>query len=287
MILRYGDTGRQVEDLHNRLIEVGHLFKGRYIDGVAHYDRVTDTTIRRIQRDAAIAVDGIYGPQTQGVLDDLAMRTIEDSRPKGALLDQMPHGYKGDRASWSVLKRALRYQELGAREMGGNNRGRFVRHFFETAGSPGRGDWCSAFVCTAAKEALGEDTPLNPAVWVTALYVRALGAGIFRYTTQGAALVEAVTGERVDPALIDHEPQLPPGACCIEMHWTIDQPHRWKTWKGFVIPGHTYLVHHREEDSPYYFTLEGNVGRAPAYVGPLMRRVDDADLLGYFKWSKS
>lgn len=289
MILRYNDTGEDVEALQQQLVDIGYLTKLRLIDEVPTYDRLVDTTIRRIQRDAGIKVDGIYGPDTAQAIEGLgsyAAASLRDICP----LDAMPNPEEigdgwGVRAGWPVLRTALHFMERGARELGKNNRGGFVQHFFEAAGSPGHGDWCAAFVSTCAIQAIGRRRmPLKPAVWVTALYVRALGAGIFRYTPQGAALVEAVTGEAVDPALIDEDVDLRPGDACIEMHWTIDQPQRWKTWKGYVIPGHTYLVHHKEQEALYYYTIEGNLGAYPAYVGPFMRRTDDGDLLGYIRW---
>lgn len=284
-MIRYGDQGAKVEALCNQLVSLGHLTHVRTINGPATYDHVVRTTIKRIQKAAGVKVDGIVGPVTQRIVDGL------EYDPAVVRLDYTPPLHMaGCASSWKVLQEALDYQERGAREVDedgdghGNNEGPWVRHFLSVV-RDGTGDWCGGFVSRCAHDALGDTMPIRPFIWVWAGYVRALSAGIFRYTPQGAELAEMAEGKRVPERLIDDAVNLRPGDAFIETHFTKRSPeHKWKVYKGRIQPGHVGLVHHREEDSTTFYTIEGNVGRSPAYVGPQQRDIRDLDILGYWRW---
>lgn len=63
MILRYGDTGREVADLQRRLIAHGYRLEQNHI-----YDAATAAVIKALQTRGRLVVDGIYGPKTEAYL---------------------------------------------------------------------------------------------------------------------------------------------------------------------------------------------------------------------------
>lgn len=63
MILRFGDTGREVADLQRRLIANGYRLEQTHI-----YDDVTLAVVKRLQARGRLVADGIYGPKTDAYL---------------------------------------------------------------------------------------------------------------------------------------------------------------------------------------------------------------------------
>lgn len=63
MILRYGNTGRDVADLQRRLIANGYRLEQSHI-----YDEATVAVVKALQTRARLVVDGIYGPKTEAYL---------------------------------------------------------------------------------------------------------------------------------------------------------------------------------------------------------------------------
>lgn len=63
MILRHGDTGRDVADLQRRLVANGYRLEQTHI-----YDDATVAVIKALQARARLVVDGIYGPKTEAYL---------------------------------------------------------------------------------------------------------------------------------------------------------------------------------------------------------------------------
>ncbi len=64
--LRRGDRGHEVQFLQQWLVNNGYSVGTAGIDGIFGPD--TEAAVRRFQTDAGIAIDGIVGPQTWGVI---------------------------------------------------------------------------------------------------------------------------------------------------------------------------------------------------------------------------
>lgn len=63
MILRYGNTGREVADLQRRLIANGYRLEQSHI-----YDEATLVVVKQLQARGRLVADGIYGPKTDAYL---------------------------------------------------------------------------------------------------------------------------------------------------------------------------------------------------------------------------
>ncbi|WP_160141853.1 N-acetylmuramoyl-L-alanine amidase [Salicibibacter halophilus] len=65
-IIRHGDQGAHVEELQQRLVDLGYGLSQFGIDGI--FGAETAGAVRAFQQDAGIGVDGIPGPETQRAL---------------------------------------------------------------------------------------------------------------------------------------------------------------------------------------------------------------------------
>ncbi|ADL08227.1 peptidoglycan-binding domain-containing protein [Thermosediminibacter oceani] len=65
--LRRGMRGKDVAELQTKLQALGYYMGP--IDGI--FGRLTEMAVRRLQRDNNIRVDGIVGPQTYAILEQL------------------------------------------------------------------------------------------------------------------------------------------------------------------------------------------------------------------------
>lgn len=74
--LRKGDKGEDVRVLQNKLLALGYCLPKYGADG--SYGAETTGTVMAFQTDKGLVVDGICGPITQAVLDDVKTEEIED-----------------------------------------------------------------------------------------------------------------------------------------------------------------------------------------------------------------
>ncbi|WP_160112304.1 N-acetylmuramoyl-L-alanine amidase [Salicibibacter kimchii] len=65
-IIRHGDQGGQVEELQQRLVDIGYNLPQFGVDGI--FGTETAGTVRNFQQEAGIGVDGIPGPETYRAL---------------------------------------------------------------------------------------------------------------------------------------------------------------------------------------------------------------------------
>nr|WP_223155204.1 N-acetylmuramoyl-L-alanine amidase [Alkalibacillus aidingensis] len=67
-LLRRGDSGPEVEELQNDLMEVGESLPSYGADGI--FGQETEEAVRNFQNRADIQVDGIVGPETRAALEE-------------------------------------------------------------------------------------------------------------------------------------------------------------------------------------------------------------------------
>jgi N-acetyl-anhydromuramyl-L-alanine amidase AmpD len=69
MTLRYGATGSQVKELQEKLIFIGYSCGEAGADG--HYGKGTESAVKEFQGNNALGVDGVCGPKTWKVVDEV------------------------------------------------------------------------------------------------------------------------------------------------------------------------------------------------------------------------
>lgn len=153
--LQEGDRGRQV-----RLVQEWLCFHGYGLRMDGNYGAATDYAVRAFQGERELAVDGVVGPVTFGVL-------VEPMRQCLALSPQ-----DGLRPGERVAACALRHLAVHPREIGGVNRGPWVRLYMD--GHEGeKWPWCAGFVSFVLRQALGKKAPLRGSFSCDVLALRA------------------------------------------------------------------------------------------------------------------
>lgn len=94
--LKQGMSGKEVAELENKLEDLGYSL-GSYKDDF--YGLATVNAVKRFQKDHGLAVDGVYGPNTQKALKDSyksleEQPTISSAYQKMRLYDSDVHIYK-------------------------------------------------------------------------------------------------------------------------------------------------------------------------------------------------
>ncbi|HEX4777769.1 MAG TPA: peptidoglycan-binding protein [Acidimicrobiia bacterium] len=70
-LLRRGDEGEAVRDLHHRLARLGHVVRG---DDAGAFGLATESAVRTFQEQRGLHVDGVCGPQTWNALVESGFR---------------------------------------------------------------------------------------------------------------------------------------------------------------------------------------------------------------------
>lgn len=158
-VLKKGDEGKAVRDLQRRLAERGYP-----CDASGVFDALTVRAVKAFQAQnldqhgQPLVVDGEAGPLTQW---SLAHPKPFIETPSAVDYTVMPAA-GGSRIGRAALAAAINEIKQSAREIGGDNRGPFVRKYFKPAGL-GEGDsWCAAFVSFCFYAASGEDAAAMP-----------------------------------------------------------------------------------------------------------------------------
>jgi hypothetical protein len=223
--LREGSRGPAVEKLTRLLKKRGHFetiqqgftrevrraveeFQARHVDELGR----------------PLVSDGVVGPLTWWALET---NTEVLTSPDGIRFDIMPF-QGGSRRGRAALRAAIAELTAGAKEIGANDSGHFVKKYLNGILEP-PANWCAGFVS-----------------WC---YAQHPGGIPFRYSL-GARDIRTQFRDR--RWLIDGEiPE--PGDIIV---WWRGQPDGWK--------GHIGLVHHQSNGIVY--TIEGNKGAFPARV---------------------
>ena len=161
---KLGMKGKKV-----RLIQEWLCLRGYHVCIDGEFGPATDRSVRDFQKSEGIRVDGVVGNRTFAVLVKPMTTALEEIPRAGQSLGQM------------VVKYAHRYLEQHPREIGGQNKGPWVRLFMN--GNEGVGwPWCAGFVSHLLKRAcktMNVSLPLQTSFSCDLLAASAKEKGIF------------------------------------------------------------------------------------------------------------
>jgi len=138
--LKKGDQGPEVAELQRYLVERGYSVE---IDGV--FGTKNHKAVRAFQsqhldpRGQPLVVDGVVGP--------LTWYSLTNAQPRGPIdfLQMPPEDMGGSVRGRNALAAAIVEMAAGACEIGGNNRGEWVRKYLHGLVEEGN-SWCAGFV---------------------------------------------------------------------------------------------------------------------------------------------
>lgn len=144
-LLKKGSSGAAVRELQKLLVKRGYAvdIDGRF--GPQTYRAVRAFQSQNLdQHGQPLTIDGVAGPITWWSLSH-PKPLIE--KPSAVDYGTMPpKSLGGSRAGRAALAMAIRELKAGAGEIGGNNRGKWVKKYLEPAGLKEGSSWCAAFV---------------------------------------------------------------------------------------------------------------------------------------------
>lgn len=161
-LIRKGHTGALVTELQAILNELDYA-----VPVTGTFDTKTEQAIRDFQ---GSHLDKHQQPLTvDGVVGQLTWWALENPRPNvvsGAIAyHELPPVEQGESPMGrAALRFAISELKAGAGEVGGNNKGPWVRKYMEPAGLPDGYPWCAAFVSWCFLRAVGgnrRDMPFN------------------------------------------------------------------------------------------------------------------------------
>lgn len=160
-VLRLGMQGDDVRMLQRKLIERGFAV---HSEGV--FDRETELAVRDFQASnmdqhgVPLVVDGKVGPLTWFSLTHPKPAMVQ---PAAIDFRTMPPKSAGGTAlARRALEAAIGELKAGAGEVGGDNRGPFVRKYHSVTGVAEGQPWCASFVSWCYLEAAGQDRSKLP-----------------------------------------------------------------------------------------------------------------------------
>lgn len=226
-ILKKGIQGASVTELQNMLRELDYNIPVTGVFDTATVNAVKDFQARHLDKhNAPLVVDGAVG--------DLTMWALKNPRSKVTIsaidFTIMPDaGFGGNPIGRSALQFAIHELAEGAGEIGGNNRGPFVKKYLDPTGLSEGNSWCAAFVSWCFLQASGGNKKSMP----------------FKYNAGARNVYNQFKqkGWNFDGSDPDKQPQ--PGD--IVAWWRVSLP------SGF---GHIGIVHHFKDG--FIYTLEGN-----------------------------
>ncbi len=224
-LLQKGDSGPAVKELQKMLQELDYDLPISGLYDAATYKAVINFQSSHLDKfGRPLELDGKTGDLTRWALQNPRTRAVT------SVIDftKMPApALGGSAAGRAALKIAIGEIAAGAGEIGGNNRGRFVKKYLQPAGLPEGNSWCAAFVSWCFLQAAGGDRAKMP------FHYSAGARNIFnQYKNKGWIIDNA-----------SMEPQ--PGD--IAAFWRVSLP------SGF---GHIGIVHHYADG--FVHTIEGN-----------------------------
>lgn len=161
-LIKKGDTGGLVRELQAILNELDYV-----VPETGVFDTATDRAVKDFQ---GSHLDKHQQPLTvDGAVGQLTWWALENPRPQvtaGAIAyDELPATEHGEsQLGRAALRVAIGELKAGAGEVGGNNKGPWVRKYMEPAGLPDGHPWCAAFVSWCFLQAVGgdrRDMPFN------------------------------------------------------------------------------------------------------------------------------
>jgi len=157
--LRKGEQGSQVRQLQQLLVQRGYA-----ADVNATFDTRTWQALRAFQTQnldqhgQPLVVDGVAGP--------LTWWSLQHPKPFIETPTAVDYGVLpasgGSILGRAALAAAIGELKAGAGELGGNNRGPFVRKYLAPAGVDEGNAWCASFVSWCFLQAAGGSKPAMP-----------------------------------------------------------------------------------------------------------------------------
>jgi hypothetical protein len=247
-ILKKGSQGASVTELQNILRELDYNIPVTGVFDAATVNAVKDFQARHLDKhNNPLVVDGSVG--------DLTMWALKNPRSKvsGGAIDfsEMPdEALGGHPIGRLALQVAINELKAGAGEIGGNNKGPFVKKYLDPTGLPEGNSWCAAFISWCFLKAVDGDKKAMPFKY------NAGARNVFNQFKQ--------KGWHYDATDVSKLPQ--PGD--IVAWWRVSLP------SGF---GHIAIVHHFKDG--FLYTLEGNKAANVAGFDYVKTRMDK--VLGY------
>lgn len=138
--LRKGDQGPEVVELQELLVQHGYLIEVNGIFGSKTRNAVKAFQSQHLDPHGhPLVVDGIVGPLTW-----FSLRNVEPRGPIDYLV-MPPEEADGSMRGRNALAAAIGEIRAGACEIGGNNRGEWVRKYLHGLAKEGS-SWCAGFV---------------------------------------------------------------------------------------------------------------------------------------------
>lgn len=156
MTLNIGDQGSEVRDLQELLVAKGYLTEGD-VDGV--FGDKTYQAVRAFQSQnldqhgQPLVIDGQAGPLTWWSLSHPKPDIVTSSAIDYCQMPPAEAG--GSQLGRAALAAAIGELQAGAGEVGGNNRGPWVKKYLEPAGIQEGNSWCASFVNWCFLQACG------------------------------------------------------------------------------------------------------------------------------------
>ncbi len=159
--LKKGDKGQEVRELQQLLVERGYPVDIDGDFGPRTYRAVRAFQSQNLdQHGQPLVVDGKVGPLTWWSLANPKPVVVTPSAVDYAMMPSPEAG--GSVLGRAALAAAIGELKAGAGEVGGNNRGPWVKKYLAPAGLPEGNSWCASFASWCYLQASGDDKDSMP-----------------------------------------------------------------------------------------------------------------------------
>jgi hypothetical protein len=226
-LLKKGSQGPMVRSLQQVLQELDYDLP---VTGV--FDNPTYAVVRNFQaahldkHGIPLQIDGVVGDITWWALNNPRTKVTHSVIDFSLMPDQAMGGTTLGR---SALLVAIEELKNGAGELGGNNKGKWVKKYLQPAGLGEGNAWCAAFLSWCFLQAAGGDKTKMP----------------FRYSAGARDVFNQVKNKGMDIKSTDTTYKPQPGD--IVAWWRVSMA------SGL---GHIGIVHHFQDG--FLYTIEGN-----------------------------
>jgi hypothetical protein len=244
--IKKGSRGSAVTELQNILRELDYNIPVTGIFDTATYKAVRSFQSRHLDKhNIPLEVDGEVGEITWWALQNPRSKVQGGAIDYGAI---PASSFGGSTMGRTALQFAIEELNAGAGEVGGNNKGPWVKKYLQPVGLSEGNSWCAAFISWCFLQATGGDKKNMP-------FKYSAGArNIYNQLKQKGFIYDASTAQPL------------PGD--IVTWWRVSMS------SGF---GHIAIVHHYNDG--FLYTLEGNKAANVAGFSYIKTRMDK--LLGY------
>jgi CHAP domain/Putative peptidoglycan binding domain len=246
-ILKKGSTGKPVKELQLLLQELDHNVPITSVYDTATFNAVSTFQASHLnEHGKPLEVDGKVG--------DITMWALKNPRSKVVSTEinykQFPSETGGHPTGRLALQFAIDELKAGAGEVGGNNKGKWVKKYLAPTGIAEGNSWCAAFVSWCFLQAVGGDKSKMP----------------FNYTAGARNIFNQFKAKGWH--FSGTEPGFEPQPGDIVAWWRVSMP------SGL---GHIGIVHHYKDG--FLYTIEGNKAANVAGFSYVKTRMDKT--LGY------